>query len=412
MAVRQYIGARYTLKIYENSLDPQSADWEANTAYEPLTMVNYNNSSYISRRTVPANIGNPVDNPTYWALSGLYNGQIANLQQQINDIGDRVTTAESDITSLDGRADTLEDIVKIITNKEYILFGDSWSDEDGSHKWVNSFCSRYGCVIHNYAESGAGYTISGNTIDMQIDAALADVANDTIDPYKIEKILILAGVNDAKFSSLQLVGGVGAQVVTDVNKIKANFPNSEVICIFNSGVGHVATVDTTFNTMREYSSRFCTLIGNFVPTYSTICWFDPHEYESNLFHLTADNRHLQYNIGRILGNGSPCDIRITTASISSTLNGDATLINTVSGSELILFLGGSVTAGDIEVAIPTNYIFDRYGAVWLKLFSGTSGATVDFAMTSYDYTNNKITFTTANNRLIRDTIIQKIGVTM
>lgn len=82
--IRQYIGARYVLKIYENSVDPLSADWEANTSYEPLTMVNYNNSSYISRKEVPANIGNPVDNPTYWALSGLYNGQIAHLQDQID----------------------------------------------------------------------------------------------------------------------------------------------------------------------------------------------------------------------------------------------------------------------------------------------------------------------------------------
>lgn len=82
--VREYIGARYVLKIYENSQNPNSADWEANTEYEPLVFVTYNNSSYISRKTVPATVGNPVDNPSYWALSGFYNGQIANLQDQIS----------------------------------------------------------------------------------------------------------------------------------------------------------------------------------------------------------------------------------------------------------------------------------------------------------------------------------------
>lgn len=97
MDVRQYIGARYVLKIYENSQDAQSAEWEAGVAYEPLTMVNYNNSSYISRKDVPGNIGNPVDNPTYWALSGLYNGQIAALQEQLNELDDTVDSMVNNV---------------------------------------------------------------------------------------------------------------------------------------------------------------------------------------------------------------------------------------------------------------------------------------------------------------------------
>ena len=91
--VRQYIGARYVMKIYVNSLDPSSAEWEASTAYEPLTLVTYNNSSYLSKKEVPNNIGNPTDNPDYWVITGAYNGQIANLQN-------RVTTLETEISSL------------------------------------------------------------------------------------------------------------------------------------------------------------------------------------------------------------------------------------------------------------------------------------------------------------------------
>ena len=64
MSVRQYIGARYVTKIYENSLDPSSAEWEASINYEPLTMVTYNYGSYLSKKEVPASVGNPADNPT------------------------------------------------------------------------------------------------------------------------------------------------------------------------------------------------------------------------------------------------------------------------------------------------------------------------------------------------------------
>lgn len=84
--VRQYIGARYVTKIYENSQDPSSAEWESSVNYEPLTMVTYNFGSYLSKKEVPASVGNPADNPTYWVQTGFYNGQIANLQQQIDDI--------------------------------------------------------------------------------------------------------------------------------------------------------------------------------------------------------------------------------------------------------------------------------------------------------------------------------------
>lgn len=84
MAVRQYIGARYVIKIYENSQNPASAEWEANVNYEPIVMVTFNNGSYLSKKDVPATVGNPADNPAYWVQTGFYNGQIAYLQTQID----------------------------------------------------------------------------------------------------------------------------------------------------------------------------------------------------------------------------------------------------------------------------------------------------------------------------------------
>lgn len=86
MAVRQYIGARYVTKIYENSLDQSSAEWEANVNYEPLVMVTYNNGSYLSKKEVPANIGDPASNPSYWVQTGFYNGQISYLQNEIDEL--------------------------------------------------------------------------------------------------------------------------------------------------------------------------------------------------------------------------------------------------------------------------------------------------------------------------------------
>lgn len=92
MPIRQYIGARYVTKIYENSLDPSSAEWEASVNYEPLTLVTYNNGSYLSKKEVLATIGDPATNPSYWVQTGFYNGQIANLQNQITAINALIKT--------------------------------------------------------------------------------------------------------------------------------------------------------------------------------------------------------------------------------------------------------------------------------------------------------------------------------
>lgn len=101
MAVRQYIGARYVTKIYENSVDPSIAEWEASVNYEPLTMVTYNNGSYLSKKDVPASVGNPAANPTYWAQTGFYNGQIAALDNRIGGVETQVENLETDIGGYD-----------------------------------------------------------------------------------------------------------------------------------------------------------------------------------------------------------------------------------------------------------------------------------------------------------------------
>ena len=114
--VRQYIGARYTIKVYENSLNPASADWEPSTSYEPLTLVTFNNSSYLSKKSVPASIGDPANNPSYWVVTGAYNGQIAYLQSQIDAINELYVTPEQFGAVGDGVTDDYTAIADAISN--------------------------------------------------------------------------------------------------------------------------------------------------------------------------------------------------------------------------------------------------------------------------------------------------------
>lgn len=89
--VRQYIGARYVPKFYENSSG--TAEWRSGVIYEPLTIVTYNGNSYTSKKAVPAEIGDPSANSEYWVATGIFN-------EQLNDLSNRVSTFESSLNDL------------------------------------------------------------------------------------------------------------------------------------------------------------------------------------------------------------------------------------------------------------------------------------------------------------------------
>ena len=91
--VRQYVGARYVPKL----ADPVA--WASGTSYEAMTIVTYNNSSYTSKVPVPATVGNPADNPDYWALTGNYNAQVEQYRQETETVSNNLTTLQGQITT-------------------------------------------------------------------------------------------------------------------------------------------------------------------------------------------------------------------------------------------------------------------------------------------------------------------------
>ena len=86
MAIRNYVGARYVPKL----ADP--VEWQANTSYEAMVIVTYNNASYTSKVPVSPTVGNPAENSNYWALTGNYNAQVEEYRQETADIKTNLTS--------------------------------------------------------------------------------------------------------------------------------------------------------------------------------------------------------------------------------------------------------------------------------------------------------------------------------
>ena len=115
MATRQYIGARYVPKFYENSVDG-STQWESNVVYAPLIYVTLTNGHmYLSKKQVPATVGTPASNAAYWLDIGDYNGFIEELQDEIDDINNRLIGKIVDMTKQGLPTDGTSDCSSIFT---------------------------------------------------------------------------------------------------------------------------------------------------------------------------------------------------------------------------------------------------------------------------------------------------------
>ena len=204
MSVRQYIGARYVTKIYENTLDPSSAEWQASVNYEPLTMVTYNNGSYLSKKQVPASVGNPAANPTYWVQTGFYNGQILNLQNQIDAINAEISLINP-------------------VDRKYIVVCDSYGQHlnaNNNNFYVQAFNDLGITDYYDFHRGSSGFSQSGTLNFLTV---LTD--NDTVITNKdeITDIIVAGGANDQGSNS-----DIATGISDFMTYVKANYPNAKV----------------------------------------------------------------------------------------------------------------------------------------------------------------------------------------
>lgn len=112
MATTQYIGARYVPLFFTNP-DDNSNNWKSGIVYDPLTVVTDLNQSYTSKIPVPASVGRPSENPTYWILTGAYSAQIEQYRQEVEDLDGNVTELSNTVQTLSNDVSALEAVEPI-----------------------------------------------------------------------------------------------------------------------------------------------------------------------------------------------------------------------------------------------------------------------------------------------------------
>lgn len=110
MSVREYIGARYVPEFGRRG--ETSIAWDNDAPYEPLTIVQHMGNSYTSRQYVPAGIGAPNENPTFWALTGNYNAQIEAYRNEVQQFSDDIVAAT------DTANDAMDAVTQEVTDRQ------------------------------------------------------------------------------------------------------------------------------------------------------------------------------------------------------------------------------------------------------------------------------------------------------
>ena len=278
----QYIGARYIPIFYQNSVD-QTANWQINVEYEPLTFVTtQNNHLYLSKKTVPDNIGTPADNTEYWLDMGIFtNAQIAELADEVEALEQRVganenlgtvdkTTlvnainevlsdigninnlpypqADNVVATLNWIHDVIEELrtytdtqIAHVNDRKYAIVTDSYGGSFGGTitPFTLKFAQYMGLTAGtDYAYmhlDGAGFVSDGRLFTTPL-TQLANSMPGDMTPEDITDLMILGGCNDALITS-----GLGVAIGTTVQTAKSLFPNAKIYigCIggFNNLTG-------------------------------------------------------------------------------------------------------------------------------------------------------------------------------
>lgn len=241
MATRQYIGARYVPKFYQNSVDG-SAAWESNVVYEPLTWVTLTNGHmYISKKQVPATVGIPSSNIEYWLDVGSYDGFIEGLENEIDAINETLTDVSADVTKLNH-----------LVNRKFIFISDSYGIQ--TNNWIDAVISNLGLTSSDYYKNSIGGY--GFAPPSSASATFLSILQGIISTLSAEQkanitdVVVGGGFNDRAANP----NDVKSAINTFVTYVKSNLPNAIV---------HIGFIGWSFNS--EFISELN--VNNVVDTY-------------------------------------------------------------------------------------------------------------------------------------------------
>ena len=323
MSVIQYVGARYVPKFYENPNG--GSDWVSGVIYEPLTIVTYLNASYTSKKSVPANIGNPASNPEYWVATGNYTQQVEEYRQQVvalsadfDTLSDTVDDALSDIsdiqTEVTGLIEDVESAVDALENlnidtiykgSTIHVYGDSNAYIDflnNNEKWFNIVAGVLGCTVNNHSTNGSCW-LEGIGTRGQF---LAQVNATQVDE-NAKLAMIMGGINDFHYGTYN--ASAYATAISDtISAIHTKLPNAVIVVMMDCGS---QMPNAKLLNYEKMINRYGTLCGATSANYVSIvvplgdlCCLSEAWYNTNHYSASGNRIIARRILDSLIGNGA------------------------------------------------------------------------------------------------------------
>lgn len=345
MSTIEYIGARYTPAFYNGNL---TSAWAANTEYEPLTMVNYLGIWFISKKNVPANIGQPNINAEYWAL---FSATTSDLTALLRDVTDAVNNAADSVDDAAAVvASTKQAVVDFKTKGVFtgkiLVIGDSYAEgwsPDGVYRSFAYLMGDYtGNAVTVYAQGGCGFGATNS--DRNFSTMATQAVNEISDKDAYSLVLFAGGYNDRGHTQEAIQNGVNSAYAT----IRAAFTNARIAVAF---IAYSHTPDympyTAYKNTMKFWKRAC--FGKNIQLV-TDGWKALYNEDTPAAYMASDGRHPN-------GNGH---IAIASFLISALNGGNVELTG---GVQYQISPNSSMY---IEM---DNIVWNVYGATWFQTAS-------------------------------------------
>ena len=278
---RQYIGARYVPKFWDNGSG--STEWTPNIPYESMVVVTYMNNSYTSKVPVPATQVTPNIDTEHWALTGAYNAQVEQYRQETKNLGVEVSTIKTDVNTLNYDVDNLKKEIPGIDNTKVLLIGDSLNLDNGWGAELANLANLNATIIGNgsagFVSAGGTAPYTGMNMLQTVQAATQSMTEEDKKSYKY--VVIGCGVNDYSADVDQLRTNVAAFF----DFVKQNFINAKIFFFLDHTFKPIsASTKAKYEAINEVALSKRIIVNTDL---SVVC-FDNIEWNSDMVHMTPN----------------------------------------------------------------------------------------------------------------------------
>lgn len=300
---RQYIGARYVPKFWDNGSG--STEWVPNIPYESMVVVTYMNNSYTSKVPVPATKIAPNVDTEHWALTGAYNAQVEQYRKETENIKNYQIKQEK------------------LKNRKFVFIGDSYNTEYHHGGWGKQIISKLGLIsgvnVWNTGLGGAGFGTE-NSFYTLLTNITATINNEIKE--EITDIVIAGGINDHSKSYEEISNGI----TSCEQYVATNYPNAKLwilICGWSYENDSIRT--NALNAYNIYNEAATT--ATVIDKLYTI-FLDPYFLESDMVHPTEKGMtNLSNIIIRALYGGNINNKEYSDLNTTFTLNDQSITVN-------------------------------------------------------------------------------------